>query len=247
VKTNWIVMPVRNCMALTKTAIQSCLEQDIGDVQVVVMDNGSTDGVLSYLRSVPQVQVVYAPPPMGVTAMWNEALEHLFGSGAEHVLVINNDVQLRSDTYRLLVQDGGSFVTSVGTSTDGAQFPGGTPTMARRPHPDFSCFLIRREAWEKVGKFDERMVIYCQDLDYHLRLHRAGIDAYCLDIPFYHYASGTLKSAEEGDRERILQQAQHDREQFKLKWGFEGGTDEYYQQFKEPQVVASTASLTTLL
>jgi GT2 family glycosyltransferase len=35
-------------------------------------------------------------------------------------------------------------------------------------------FLVKREAWEKVGEFDERFFLYCEDVDWSLRARKAG-------------------------------------------------------------------------
>lgn len=246
---NYIVMPIYDCKDLTRDAIASCLAQDItGGVQVLTVIDRGLDGVAHYLRSLGrQVQVVEAHG-CGVSKAWNIALGHVFERvGAGAVLVVNSDVRLRPDTYRRLLDDGGQFVTCVGTSS-GAKFPGSEPDPDRiRPHPDFSCFLIRRECWRDVGAFDAGMRIYCSDGDYHLRMHQRGIRAYCLDLPFYHYASGTLKQADPEDRGRILAQAQRDREAFAAKWGFEMGSAGYYAAFgegtKAPDAIAPEPSV----
>ena len=241
---NWIVMPIYECLALTRDAIATCLAQDIpGGVQVLAVIDRGTDGVAHWLRAQgPRVQVVEAPG-CGVSKAWNLGLNYIFNTlEAPHALVINSDVRLRPDTYRLLVGDGGGFVTCVGTSS-GAKFPGGTPSGRVRPHPDFSCFLIRRELRDRIGPFDSAMRIYCSDGDYHLRMQKSGLSAYCIDLPFYHYASGTLKNADPDDRERILKIAAADREVFTAKWGFEMGSSEYYEQFngKKPEAPESDA------
>lgn len=232
---SYIVMPIYNCLALTRDAIASCLAQDIpGGVRVLCVIDRGTDGVAHWLRAQgPRVQVVEALG-CGVSKAWNLALGHVFDAlQLPTALVVNSDVRLRPDTYRRLRDDGGKFVTCVGTSS-GAIFPGGDPSPDRiRPHPDFSCFLIRRECWGDVGNFDSNMRIYCSDGDYHLRMHQRGIQAYCLDLPFWHYASGTLKEADPEDRGRILAQAQADRAAFKEKWGMEMGSPEYYTAFGE--------------
>lgn len=230
---NYIVMPIYNQLALTRDAIASCLAQDIaGGVRVLCVIDRGDDGVTQWLRAQGRAMQVVEAPGCGVSKAWNLALSHVFDTlGGEHTLVVNSDVRLRPDTYRRLVDDGGKFVTCVGTSS-GAKFPGGEPTGKRRPHPDFSNFLIRRECWELVGRFDENLRIYCGDGSYHLRMHRAGIEAYCLDIPFWHYASGTLKHTDPEDRERILKQAQADREEFARMYGCQMGSPEYYDLFK---------------
>jgi O-antigen biosynthesis protein len=230
---NWILMPTLNCRALTERALATCQTQDV-PTKIMVIDSASDDGTQEWLRSQPGIfAMISKPRTAGVSHVWNEGLRYLFDiEGAESVLVINSDVELRPDTLRLLLADGSPFVTAVGSSTAGTQYPGGTPTMARRPHPDFSCFLIRRECWERVGRFDESMSIYCSDLDYHIRMYQAGVDAFCIDLPFLHYASGTLKNADDAERERICAQAERDRQTFTKKWGVSPGTAEYYELFK---------------
>jgi len=239
---NWIVMPIYDNLPLTRDAIASCLEQDIGSVRVLCVIDRGLDGVAHYLRTLhPQVQMIEMPG-CGVSKAWNVALGHLFDTvGANYVLVPNSDIRIRPDTYRRLVADGGLFVTCVGTSS-GAKFPGGEPSGKTRPHPDYSMFLIRRTCWQRVGPFDEAMRIFCGDGDHHLRMHRAGIDAYCLDLPFWHAASATLKNASVEDRERILKQAQADREAFAAKWGFQMGSDDYYAAFTQPPPASAGSS-----
>lgn len=43
-----------------------------------------------------------------------------------------------------------------------------------------SCMLIRKSALKKVGLFDERFFLYCEDIDWFYRLKRAKLTAYCL-------------------------------------------------------------------
>lgn len=244
-KWNYIIMPIFEQLALTRDAVKSCLEQDIGDVRVLCVLDKATDGVGQYLRSLhPQVQVV-AMSGCGVSKAWNAALSHVIDfREADAALVVNSDVRLRPDAYRRLLSDGGLFVTCVGTSS-GAKFPGEEPSGRKRPHPDFSCFLIRKECWQQVGQFDEAMRIYTSDGDYHLRMHKAGIEAYCLDLPFFHYASGTLKTVDEADRDRILAQATKDRQAFFDKWGFDMGSPNYYKQFQKEKDELTNAQETS--
>lgn len=247
-KTNWVVMPVHAGTEMTRAAVESVLAQDI-PTKLFIVNNGATDGVQNYLFSLPSrhATVIHYMPQKGVSYAWNRALEYCFGEGAEAVLVVNNDIVLRPDSYRLLLEAGGEFVTCVGSSDPHCVDPittniTGTPPQlvpvyaqpnpgANRPHPDFSAYLMRRSVWEGIGKFDESMVIYVQDGDYHLRMHRAGIYAYCIDLPFYHRASGTLKELIAPEQAVILNQAERDRAAFEHKHGFRMGSDAYYEQF----------------
>jgi hypothetical protein len=62
-------------------------------------------------------------------------------------------------------------------------------------------------------------------------MHRLGIEAYTIGVPFFHYASGTLKHATEEERKRIEKRADLDRDAFKEKWHCLPGTTEYEALF----------------
>ena len=192
--THPAVMLCRNAVELTKRAVASVLAQDI-PVHLHVIDNNSTDGTAEWLSTqLPSVTFDTFRPGLGVSASWNTALITVFRK-YDHCLVLNNDLEVLPQTYRALLDDGGQFVTAVSVDSPTAIHNGWTKSV--RPHPDFSCFLIRREVWQKVGGFDESMSLYASDADYHLRMHQAGIEAYTIGIPFFHYASGTLKNSTE--------------------------------------------------
>lgn len=248
---NPIICPVRNNLHLTRKAVASFQSQDIdGGVHIIVVNNASTDGTSQWLQMQRNVAQMYHDPPLAVSASWNRALDHVFGMGAEYALVVNNDVVLRPDTYRHLVEDGGGFVTAVGSRDPEKIKPNGMrvtipPSMQdgdpcynapdsemKRPHPDFSCYLIRRRVYEQVGPFDEAFLCaFGEDWDYHVRLHKAGITAYCIDLPFLHYGSMTIKNAEPAEIRRIQIQAEKNREYFKKKHGMAGASEEYYKFF----------------
>jgi GT2 family glycosyltransferase len=221
---NPVLMLTRNALELTKAAVRSVLEQDI-PAELYVIDNDSTDGTPQFLREAG-IKQWRRTEKNAVSAAWNFGLEYFFTvADCEHVLVVNNDIVLRPDTYRELLEDDGVFVTGVGVNR--VEQLVGPLEKKRRPHPDFSCFLIRKACWDRVGRFDESMELYASDCDYHLRMHKRGIAAYTIGIPFFHEASGTLKYAADDDRRTIEERANLDRERFRQKWGFSVGSPEY--------------------
>jgi len=230
---NPIICPVRNGMHLTREAVRTFLAQDIGNVEVFIIDNDSQDGTTQWLWS-QSVRTVWFSPGKSVAASWNFGLRKVFAEGALYALVVNNDVELRPDTYRHLADDGGPFVTAVGTrDRKKIVSPYADPRPAcKRPHPDFSCFLIRKSCYETVGPFDEKYLgAYCEDSDYHLRLHRAGITAQCLELPFLHHGAQTIVNASAAEAEAIRRQADANRAMFLQRERVEVGSPEYYAIF----------------
>jgi GT2 family glycosyltransferase len=253
---NWILVPLRNNLHYIRKALPTFLAQDIGDVHLLLMSNGCSDGTAAWANSLrnDRVTYVYNVQPLSVAASWNRMLRWTFKQGAEYALVVNADVELRPDAYRHLVADGGLFVTAVGTDDKSKIAPqmrmhedqvgvfGGNgmfesyedPDPAnKRPHPDFSCYLIRKECFERVGPFNEECLGgYAEDSFAHVAMHRAGIEAVCLDLPFYHVGAGTLKNADPKEAKRIRENADRNRALFKAKYGVEVGSAQYYDLFQ---------------
>ena len=233
-------MVAHNLSHMTMKAVVSALRQDIGNVRVWLVNQGSTDGLAQAAEALyPDVVTTHHYPPLpSLAAAWNLGLSHLIEESGGKVLVVNNDVELIPETYRLLVKDGGGFVTAVGvTPTPEKPFDATVGDLTKsRPHPDFSCMLIRRWVWERVGPFDERYLLaYAEDADLHVRMHRAGVDAKCIDVPFLHHAAATINSLPVWEREKVERQADLNRALFRGEYGCEVGSAQYYKLFEVKQ------------
>ena len=225
---NPVLMLTHNCLELTKRANESINLQDAQDVHRFIIDNGSTDGTRQWLNeNISHHHFWDHYRNDGVSWGWNRGLEILFAKeghscmgGASSVLVINNDVVLPPWFYRELLSYDVPFVSGISVdSMEVAMTPPGR--MPLHASPDFSAFLIRREAWEKVGPFDENMKYYASDNDWHVRAHRAGVKLWKANVPFYHERSSTLKLAPPAEQQEIQMQADADRQVFRQKYGCE--------------------------
>lgn len=230
---NPVLILTHNCCELTKKCLDSVLAQDIKAVPFV-WDNASTDGTLDFLRA-EKWWHHENQDNRGVSFGWNWSLNYLFGgtclARCEQVLVLNNDTILSPYTYRLLLDCNVPFVTGVSVESLWS-IENSHPQIAQLTDgPDFSCFLIRRSAWEKIGPFDSSLVHYCGDLDYHVRAHRAGVRLLNAHLPFYHERSSTLNLASPKDRRAIELQADADRERFREKWGVSAGGSDFRDLF----------------
>lgn len=229
--TGSILMVAKDCLSLTKKAVQSVANQDI-PCDLMVIDNDSRDGTAQWLTTKMFSHVSYSPQ-RSLSECWNRGLRAFWAAGATEVLVINNDVEILPCTYRLLNLLRGPFVTAVSVNNRGQCKEPTTliPTNAR-PHPDFSCFMIRPAVTEQIGYFDEHYYpAYCEDSDYHVRMHRAGINAVCVDLPFYHAAAQTLAHATPAEAVMIRRGADANRQRFRREYGCLPGSAEYEQLF----------------
>jgi len=234
---NWVIIPCHNNSALLIEGLKSIIAQTI-PVRILAINNGSADNVPFVLNGLGDQHVVTnAYPQLGVAGAWNMGLNLIFKDyKAEKALIVNQDVVLRPDTYEVLNNEGEDFVTAVSTTdirtlqlSNLSDLSQRERSQGRRPHPDFSCFLLSKRCYERVGPFDaEFYPAWFEDNDYHIRTARAGIEACCIDLPFYHYASGTMKNASEYDKANYYGPGfLKSKERFQAKWGCLPGTKEY--------------------
>lgn len=240
---NWILMPCHNSSALLYKALPSILTQTI-PVRIFAINNGSKDNTAFVLKELGNDHVVVnCYPQLGVAGAWNYGLSYLFEKmGADKVLVLNQDIQVRPDTYEQLRGENAPFISAVSTMDVQKlhDIPEWHPGQGRRPHPDFSCYLISDSCYERVGPFDEGFhPAWFEDNDYHIRAARAGIELACVDLPFYHYAAGTVKTASDYDRAHYYDVGfRKSRDRFQAKWGVLPGTKEY-EEMCDPAYWAS--------
>lgn len=244
---NPVLILAHNCLGLTTACVESALNQSI-PTEVLVYDNASSDGTIKWLRSViqnnpdetgtkiPNLWAHFCNRNSGVSAGWNMGLNHFFDciDKYEHVLVLNNDTELNDNFYEALLEFTKRYDALFMTGNSVSERPGRL-IIPREPvpHPDFSAFLITRKAWETIGTFDEDMVHYASDLDYHLRAHRKGIHLLNSGVPFYHERSSTLKHSDPKEKRMIELQADADREVLFDKWGARAGTPEFVALFSK--------------
>lgn len=221
---NPVLLLTHNGLELTKRCVESLLAQNISTTPCVV-DNGSKDGTVAWADS-KHVLLDASPFNLGVSIGWNHGLKYLFDKGHDHVIVVGNDTWLPPWFCRTILTIQFPFVT--GVAVDNMEQAMQPPCIFPiTENPDFSAFMIRRECWEKVGKFDERMKLYASDTDYHVRAHRLGVPLVKASIPYYHERSSTMKLAPEKERQLIQEQANKDRETFKSLYNCVPGTKEY--------------------
>lgn len=232
--TGNILIIARNNLHLTKRAVSSALAQDT-PCEVLVVDNCSSDGTAQWLRSKHGIASCHMVKQESLADCWNLGLQTLWCNSYSPVLVINNDVEIRRDTYAILhdyqsVHE--DFITGISVRTiDEMEAPinGG---LVSSPHPDFSCFLIPQGVYENVGQFDgDYWPAYCEDADYHVRMYRAGVSAVSINLPFLHHGAQTLANASPGEATSIRKGADKCRELFRSKYGCVPGTPEYSNLF----------------
>jgi N-acetylglucosaminyl-diphospho-decaprenol L-rhamnosyltransferase len=193
-----VVVPVHNGYALTRRCLEH-LERQTVTHRTIVVDDGSSDGTPESLRrDWPQATLVELGSNHGYTKAVNRGVHA--GDG-EHVVLLNNDVQLAPDCLERLVaplrRDPGigsvaslmlmadeRRIDSLGVSADvtlagfarlrGHDVKDLASPMPVLAGPEGTAGAYRRAAWVQVGGLDETISAYMEILDLALRLRMAG-------------------------------------------------------------------------
>jgi len=220
-----------NCLELTKKCVDSLRKQDI-PVSIFIADNGSKDETVSYSQEqgIPCLTLL---TNTGFSYGINIGLKWVFElTGSDHCLIPNNDTILPSYAYRELLAYDKIFLSGRETNAlSDLDLPFKQGELGGGPQ--FSMFLIRREALEKIGWLDESMTSWASDCDYHLRAHRLGVELTSAPIPYYHERSSTINNASPKEKRAMEMQADADRLRFFEKWGIHTWSPEYAAQFSD--------------
>ncbi|MBF0620230.1 MAG: glycosyltransferase [Candidatus Omnitrophica bacterium] len=173
-----IIIPTYNREGFLPGALQSCLSQDFTDLEVLVVDDASTDGTASVVRSFADARVRYIRQ----------------GHRQGHVAAINRGMAMAN----------GEFLTW--SSDDDLYLPGAVARLVREldqdPKTDFvyahynmidvqgkvlhparvedpegldrdnyvgHCFLYRRKVYEALGDYSS-VYVYTEEYEYWLRV-----------------------------------------------------------------------------
>lgn len=210
-----IVIPAFNQLDCCRQCVQSIQLNVQGPYKLILVDNGSTDGVGEYFDSVPGATVVHTGKNLGFAAGTNRGLKHAEG----HVLLLNSDTIIPAGALDRLVSvlDRDPRIGILGPRTncvsgpqqiEGLQF---TTTeaidayanaLAREKAGQLRdvarlvgfCMLIRDTVFQQLGPLDESFGIgNFEDDDYCIRALRKG-HRLCIaeDCFIFHYGSRTF-------------------------------------------------------
>jgi len=182
------VIPTRNRRALLTRALSSIEAQHFRDFEIIVVDDGSTDGTSSWLRTNRAVSLIEAGCSRGAAAARNRGVERARGEIV--AFLDDDDVWHPSYLEKQVAQldrhpDAECSVTAhlEIDAAGGITMPDLRPLyhydkplthmLAECPIHTLSIVACRRSAFARVGSFDEGLAIV-HDLDWHARLIASG-------------------------------------------------------------------------
>ena len=165
---------------LVKQCFESLLQnEDTSGWQLLLGDNGSPDDTVEVARRIPGVHVLEFGRNLGVSAGWNRLITESVG---DPIVILNSDIIVHPKGITQLCQKIGGKVAQVGHFGGVINHRFEHVRFEENPdkHYDYlsgSAFALSRRCIRKVGLFDERFTpAYSEDVDYSLRVKRAGLE-----------------------------------------------------------------------
>jgi len=195
-----VVIPNWNGLHWLKPCLEALRRQSHADFQLVVVDNGSTDGSAAFLREHrPDITLCALPRNIGFAAGMNAGFAVATG---DYVVALNNDTLPAEGWLAALVDvldahpEAGSAASTmvlmsdpaiIDTLGDGYGWTGVSYKLGagrrvadapKRPFPVFGACagaaIYRRVMLDEIGVFDEAFFAYMEDVDLAIRARLAG-------------------------------------------------------------------------
>lgn len=213
-----IIIPNYNGLKFMEPCFESLSRQTTDDYEVLVVDNGSSDGSVQWLKE-REIPSIFLVENTGFSGAVNVGIK---AAKTPYVILLNNDTEVDEDYVRQMVRaiekspsifsvssrilqlynrelmdDAGDMYTILGWAYQ--RGVGQSAAGYRREREVFSASaaagIYRREVFESIGYFDEMHFAYLEDVDVGYRAKIAGYhNRYCPEAVVYHAGSATSGS-----------------------------------------------------
>ena len=213
-----VVIPSYNGARLLEACLQSLLRQTCDSVEIVVVDNASTDDTAQIVsRIAPAAILLRMPRNLGFAGAANAGIREARGAW---IALLNNDTEAEADWLseciaaasrhpeasflacrilefksRELVYSAGDCFLRAGIGYRRGQHRPDQDNYRREEEIFSACgcaALYRRSVLEERGGFDERFFAYLEDVELGIRLRIAGhCGWYVPKAVVYHHGGGT--------------------------------------------------------
>ncbi len=221
-----VIIPNWNGKHFLKTCLDSLLDQTLRDFEIIVVDNGSTDGSVEFVeKNYTEVKTVSLDKNYGFAKANNLAMQKVLAGGTKYIALLNNDTRvekywlselvktmssdkiigicapkiLRMDDPQILDSTGHTFIH--GMIRDRGLGESDKGQYDKKLNIVGACAgacLYRREMLEAIGLFDESFGTCYEDCELSWRAFKSGWKAqYVATAVVFHRCGGTTKSTEE--------------------------------------------------
>jgi GT2 family glycosyltransferase len=211
----------------TRNALASLQKISYSNCQVLVVDNNSADGSTEKLRDeFPGADFIVNESNLGFGRGCNRGIRKAHASGADYVLLLNNDMEVESNffdsavaaaetdervglvTGKILFGDRRNVIWQAGGRIDSLRVQGNPRGWNETDNGQYdveemtqwasgAMLLIPRRTIDRVGLLPEEYFFGVEEWDYSTLVSQAGLKIlYVPSFRGYHYAGGSYRAGD---------------------------------------------------
>lgn len=222
-----IVIPLYNQVKYTRLCIDSLRQSGLEGIDVLLIDNASTDDTAEFLKTCADMRVIRNEENLGCSGAWNQGVQN---TESDWIVILNNDVVVPPGWLQGLVSfavDHGYDIVSPAIREGelnypveeyAAEFVNRMHRVVRSGVADGICFMAHRKVFDKIGGFDEGFRIgQFEDADFFRRARLAGFKLATTGQSFiHHFGSVTQKSLQK--KKVVKSYVEENRAYYRKKW-----------------------------
>ena len=179
-----IIMANYNGYYPTSGAIKSLKKLTYPNYEIIVVDDCSTDDSLNKLKAeFPNVIYLSCPQNGGLNKSYNIGLNFALKAGSDYLYTCQNDTYDYSENILEAILNEfqsnpkiGMVGTTIIDSFGNYRWNGIEKNKLGVMMNTSECFVVKREVYEKIGLFNEKLKVYFEDLDLIIRLRKSGFE-----------------------------------------------------------------------
>lgn len=197
--------------------------------EILLVDNGSTDGSVKYFRErYPEIEIIENRENLGFAEGNNVGIRKAMKNLTDYILLLNNDTIVNPDFLTKMVEvaesdtkfgiigpkicyyHDPSKVWSVGGDVN--LFTGSIKNRGdQKPQEDFQgtkivdyvsgcALLIKRKVIEEIGLLDKDYFLYFEETDWNIRAHKRGyISVVTCNAKILHKSGASIKKVKDSN------------------------------------------------
>ncbi|MFC1645399.1 glycosyltransferase family 2 protein [Patescibacteria group bacterium] len=188
----FVVILNYNGKDVIERCLTSVLNSDYPNLEIVVVDNNSTDGSLEFIkRKFSKVHFIKNSRNIGFSAGNNVGIRFAIERMADYVFILNNDAWVEKNSITKLVefteknQEISISNPLIMKNKREVWFEGGRidwmkmkayhlKNSQKTDYLTGCAMLIGKDVFKKIGLFDEDYFLYYEDVDFSVRAVRSG-------------------------------------------------------------------------